>query len=147
MTVRNLPEWAKPGTRVIIHATPGGGNSGEVTEATIVRTDETTAWVASPTWAKGHERTFIPRRNSWQPTAAASTAQLEEKGGVNHGFNSSRLLCPADSDLGRSLLQKARWKKSLVAAQGAAEAFSRRPTKQSAAALQAVLTEYLEVVP
>ena len=142
MTSPTLPEWAKPGARVIVHSTPGSGVSGEVTEAVIVRTDASTAWVASPAWAKGYERTFIPRRNSWQ---SASAAQLEEKGGVNHGFNSSRLLCPADSELGLTLIRKSKWKNSLKAAQAAAEAFSRRPTKQSAEALQAVLAEYVEV--
>ena len=141
MTQQNLPDWCKPGTPVVIHGTAGTTHP---TLATIARVEGQTAYVVSPDWAKGYERTFIPRRNMW---ASASASQLEEKGGNNPSFNSARLCCPADSDLGRDLLRKAKFKKTVVNAAAAAEAFSRRPSRQSAEALRAILTEYMEVAP
>lgn len=144
MTIQQLPDWAKPGAAVIVYGTPGAGSTTEATAATIVRVEGATAYVGSPAWAQGYERTFIPRRNQWQ---SASAAQLEEKGGNNTGFNSARLCCPADSDTGRALLRKATFKKTVVTAAAAADAFSRRPSRQSAEALQNILNDYLEVAP
>lgn len=141
MTTQDLPEWAVPGTPVLIHT---GGTSTSVTRATITRVSGQSAWVSSPAWAKGYERRFVPRRNAWQ---SASVAQMEEHGGRNSGFNSAKLLCPEDSDHGRALLAKLAFHTTSANTIAAAQAFSRRPSRQAAEQLRAALTEYMEVVP
>lgn len=141
MTSQTLPEWAVPGTPVLIHS---AGTSTSVTRGTIIRVSEQSAWVSSPTWAKGYERRFVPRRNSWQ---SASVAQLEEHGGRNGGFNSAKLLCPEDSDHGRALLAKLAFHTTSANALAAAQAFTRRPSRQAGEQLLASLSEYMEVAP
>lgn len=141
MTSQTIPDWCQPGTPVLIHSR---GTSTSVTRATIARVEGQTAVVTSPTWARGHERRFIPRRNQH---AAASVAQLEEKSGANNGFGAAPLCCPEESDIGRALLAKLKFHTTSANTLAAAEAFARRPSRQAAEQLSIALNEYMEVVP
>lgn len=140
MTVKTMPDWAKPGTEVLIT----GRDTGPVVRAQVSRVTEHSVFVSSTAWREGYERRFVPVRTQWKN---ASASALEEFGRGTNGFGSAARCVPADGDEGKSLLRKAAIRDAQGLATAAAQRFADRPTKANAEAARQRIAEWAQVAP
>jgi hypothetical protein len=140
MTSKTMPEWAKPGTAVLITTR----DSARATPAKVSRVTDSSVFVTSDAWSAGYERRFVPVRSQWN---SASVSALEEYGRGANGFAAAARCVPAEGDEGKKILRKSLIRERQDLATKAAKQFANYPTKENAEIARQLISDWAQVTP
>jgi hypothetical protein len=140
MTSKTMPDWAQPGTEVLITSR----DSARATRAKVSRVTDASVFVTSDAWREGYERRFVPVRTQWN---SASVSALEEYGRGTNGFSAAARCVPADGDEGKNILRKSLIRERQDLAIAAAKQFTSYPTKANAEAARQRIADWAQVTP